>query len=89
MAEFVASILWLIVEVVLVYAGKAAVWCVSVGCWRSESLGGEEGRIYAAAGGLSFVRDGQRVVTPTGQLFAGLAFCALLIVAVIFYVAKV
>ncbi|MNT58298.1 hypothetical protein D3C72_1957240 [compost metagenome] len=44
---------------------------------------GNEGRIFGAAGALSFVRDGQRVITKTGLLFAGMAFIAVLIVAII------
>lgn len=40
---------------------------------------GDEGRIFGAAGALSFVRDGQRVITKTGLLFAGIAFLILLI----------
>lgn len=63
-------------EVLLTVTGRFAVWLLSFGRWRGEPLGSEEGRIHGAAGGLSFVRDGRRVITHTGQLFAGIAFYA-------------
>jgi len=66
-------------EVILVVTGRLAVWLFSFGRWRGESLASEEGKIYGAAGALSFVYEGQRVVTHTGQLFAGIAFYLLLI----------
>lgn len=72
-------------EVALTAIGRFAVWVFTLGAWRGESLGGEEGKIYGAAGALSFVRDGRRVVTCTGQLFAGIAFCVLLAGGVIAY----
>jgi hypothetical protein len=64
-------------EVFVVLSGRFAVWAFSFGRWRGESLDGEEGRIYGAAGAFSFVREGRRVVTHTGQLFAGIAFYGL------------
>ncbi|WP_232080792.1 hypothetical protein [Variovorax sp. SRS16] len=39
---------------------------------------GNESGIFAAAGALSFVRDGRRVVTVTGQELLGMAFYGLL-----------
>lgn len=85
MAELIASMVWLAVELLLVFTGKAVICSVSVGRWRSESVIGDEGRIFGAAGALSFVRDGQRVVTPTGLLFAGLAFYILLALGALAY----
>lgn len=61
-------------DVLLVVTGRFAVRLFSLGRWRGETLMGDEGRIHGAAGALSFVRDGQRVITHTGQLFAGIAF---------------
>ncbi len=59
---------------VTVITGRVIVRLVSLGRWRGEPLFGNEGRIYGAAGALSFVRDGQRVITETGLMFVGLAF---------------
>lgn len=50
-------------ELVLALTGKFVVWVVSFGRSRSESLREDERRVFAPAGALSFVRDGQRVVT--------------------------
>jgi hypothetical protein len=63
--------------------GRLVIRLVTFGAWRSEDLFGEEGRIYGAAGALSFVRDGQRVITQTGQLFVGVAFYVILFVAIV------
>ena len=89
MAEIVASLLWGLVELLLVFTGKAVIWAFSFGHWRSESLKEDESRVFAAAGALSFIRDGKRVVTATGMLFAGLAFYAALIAGMLLYAAKV
>jgi hypothetical protein len=69
--------------VLAVQTGKLVIRLFSFGTRRSEALFGEEGRIYGAAGALSFVRDGQRVITQTGQLFVGFAFYAILLLAII------
>jgi hypothetical protein len=89
MAEFLGSIAWGLVELLLVLTGKAVVWSISAGRWRGESLREDESRVIAAAGALSFIRDGRRVVTTTGMLFAGLAFYASLLAASLLYAAKV
>jgi len=78
-----------IIEVLLVVTGRLVVWLFSLGRWRGEALGSDEGRIYSAAGSLSFVRDGQRVVTQTGQLFVGLIFYVLLFALAVAYAATV
>lgn len=85
MADIVASLLWALVEVLLAYTGKAVLWCLSFGRWRSESLREDESRVFAAAGALSFVRDGRRVITTTGAVFAGVAFYLLLGVLLLAY----
>jgi hypothetical protein len=66
------------IEAFLAMTGHLAVRLFSLGRWRAESLDGEEGRIYGAAGALSFIRDGRRVITATGQMFAGIALYVLL-----------
>jgi hypothetical protein len=68
---------------VTVITGRVIVRLVSLGRWRSEPFLGNEGRIYGAAGALSFVRDGQRVITETGLMFVGLAFYVAAIVLAI------
>ncbi len=60
--------------VITIQIGRLAVWIFSLGRWRGEPLFGDEGRIFGAAGALSFVRDGRRVITETGLLFAGIVF---------------
>ncbi|MDA7419046.1 hypothetical protein PGB34_21965 [Xenophilus arseniciresistens] len=77
------------IDVLLTITGRFAVWLFSLGRWRSESLDGEEGRIYGAAGALSFVREGHRVITTTGQLFAGIAFYVFLAVMGVLYAVAV
>ena len=72
-----------ILEVIAIQTGRALVWCVSFGKWRGEPLFGDEGRIYGAAGALSFVRDGTRVITETGLSLVGGAFYLALLVAII------
>jgi hypothetical protein len=70
-----------------IQVGRLAIWMVSLGRWRGEQLLGDEGRIHGAAGALSFVRDGRRVITETGLLFAGIA-CLIALVLVSLAVAS-
>jgi len=70
-----------------IQVGRLAIWMVSLGRWRGEQLLGDEGRIHGAAGALSFVRDGRRVITETGLLFAGTA-CLIALVLVSLAVAS-
>jgi hypothetical protein len=85
MTEIFAAFVWLLLELFLAFTGKFVVWALSFGRWRSESLRNAESRVFAAAGALSFVREGQRVITTTGLVFAGLAFYILLVVLSLFY----
>jgi hypothetical protein len=71
------------VGIFLVLTGKMLVFLLSFGAWRSESMMGNESSIHAAAGALSFVRDGRRVITVTGQQVVGMAFYGLLIASVL------
>lgn len=73
------SIVGAALEVLLTVTGRFIVWLFSFGRWRGEPLGSDEGRIHGAAGGLSFVREGRRVITHTGQLFAGISFYVALV----------
>ena len=78
-----------VLGVIAIQTGRLIVWLVSFGKWRGEPLFGEEGRIYGAAGALSFVRDGRRVITHTGLLFVGVAFYVVLFAVIIAFAATV
>lgn len=76
-------------QFVVIQTGRGLVWLISFGRWRGEALLGEEARIYGPAGALSFVRDGQRVITDMGLQFFGAAFYVVLIVVLVAYAAHV
>jgi hypothetical protein len=78
-----------VLGIIAIQTGRVLVWLVSFGKWRGEPLFGDEGRIYGAAGALSFVRDGRRVITDTGLLFVGVAFYIALLAAIIAFAATV
>lgn len=78
MGEVTAALAWAAIELLLLFTGRALVLAITVGRWRAESMSSDEGRIYGAAGALSFKRDGRRVVTCTGQVLAGCLFYFLL-----------
>jgi len=78
MLEVLGMLLWCAVDFAVVLSGKLFVQMISLGRWRGESLDGSEGRVYGPAGALSFKRDGRRVLTLSGLMFAGLAFYVLL-----------
>lgn len=79
MEDGLVALLWLAFEFVLVWTGRAVIMAVSLGRWRGEQARGREGRIHSAAGSLSFIRDGRRVVTLTGLLFTGILFYVALV----------
>jgi hypothetical protein len=78
-----------VLGVVAVQTGRVVVWLVSFGKWRGEPLFGEEGRIYGAAGALSFVRDGRRVITDTGLMFVGVISYVILLAAIVIFYATI
>ncbi|MBB1074003.1 hypothetical protein HUU62_06195 [Rhodoferax sp. 4810] len=79
MEEIIAGAL----RVIAIQTGRVLVRLISVGKWRGEPLFGDEGRIYAAAGAFSFVRDGKRVITESGLSLVGGTFYLALLFAVI------
>ena len=83
MDELFGLLGWVLVELVLIGTGKVVVASVTLGRWRGERLASREGRVHGMAGALSFVRDGQRVVTRTGLLFIGIAVYLLLALAAV------
>lgn len=68
MDEIIGGAAWLL----LTQTGRLVLCVFSFGRWRGELLSGNEGRIFSAAGSLWFSRDGQVVLTHTGQMFLGL-----------------
>lgn len=72
----------------LIYTGRGVISAVSLGRWRSEQIQRKEGKIHSAAGALSFIRDGQRVITATGLFFAGLIFYVALIFLLAYLAAR-
>ena len=64
---------YLLIDIVVVTAGRLVLAVLTLGRWRGEALDGQEARIHSAAGALSFVRDGQRVLTRNGLALLGLA----------------
>lgn len=70
-------LVYVLVNFVFVYTGKAIVYALTLGHWRGER-GADEARIHGAAGALSFVRDGQRVLTDRSAAFVGGVACIVL-----------
>ena len=66
-----------LLELVMILTAKGLVRIVSFGKWRGESLLTNEASIHSAAGSLSFVLNGQRVVTCAGLTLIGIAFYGL------------
>lgn len=83
MDELIAGLLRFIV----IQTGRVVVRFVSLGQWRGEKLVDDEGRIHGAAGALSFVRGGRRVIACTGLSFFGIAFYVVLLVVIMIYFA--
>lgn len=77
--ELLASLLWLFLELPLIFLGRLLVRVLTAGRWGFESLSKNESAAHAAAGALTFVSEGRRVVTVTGQQFAGLLLLACLL----------
>lgn len=75
-------------DVFLTLTGKLLVPVISLGRWRASPLGTNEECIHSAAGSLWFVRDERLVVTHTGQLFLGVVFYILLVIALLAYGAR-
>ena len=83
--DFVAQ---LIFELVFIGTGKVLIMVLSLGQWRCESIFGKEGQIHGAAGALSFVRDGQRVITTTGMMMVGFLFYIALVTLLVLGVSR-
>jgi hypothetical protein len=68
---------------IFVGTGRVIVAVFSLGRWRGASPFDSEEKTYGGAGALSFVRDGQRVVTTTGTCLLGFLFYILVVAALI------
>ncbi|MFN9473009.1 hypothetical protein [Acidovorax sp.] len=77
MEGFLELFVYVLVNYVFLYTGKAVVYVLTLGRWRGE-CGDNEGRIHGAAGALTFVRDGQRVLTDRSAAFVGGIACIVL-----------
>jgi hypothetical protein len=73
MGDILIAVAWTALEFVLVSTGALAVRLVTQGRWKNEGLNSTQYMIHAAAGGLTFMMDGRRVVTTTGQTVVGAA----------------
>jgi hypothetical protein len=85
MDELLAFAAWLVIEIFLIQTGRLVVWAGTFGRWRGEAMAQNEGRIFSAAGSLTFLRDGRRVVTRNGLMIAGLVFYFALVASLIVY----
>ncbi|MCX2860846.1 hypothetical protein OOZ63_03230 [Paucibacter sp. PLA-PC-4] len=83
MDSVLSGVFWLTFELLLIGTGRGVVRLLTLGHWRSEKFGGDEGRIYGPAGALSFRFDGQRVITRAGLFVAGLLFYLLAVPALL------
>lgn len=77
-----------VVELLLALSGKGLVSLLSYGKWRGEALNGNEARLHAAAGSLSFARHGRRVVTTAGLTLIGMTFYGLLAGGVVYWMTR-
>ncbi|RYH67896.1 MAG: hypothetical protein EON54_03585 [Alcaligenaceae bacterium] len=63
-----------VIDMLLALTGLGLVRVLSIGKWRGEKLRGNEAAINSAAGSLSYVVKGKRVVSIQGLTLVGLAF---------------
>lgn len=70
--------LWLVLDTLLMLTGKVVIRLASLGQWRGENLIQGEARIHGPAGALSYLHDGQRVITGLGLSIVGALFYCVL-----------
>jgi hypothetical protein len=88
MGEFILSLVASALDIACTLTGAWLVRLLSLGRWRGEDLNGHEARTHAAAGALTFVLDGQRVVTAVGLTLIGMAFYGLLAGALVYWMMR-
>lgn len=74
-----------LVDLVLILTAKVVIPLLSCGRWRGENLLTNEASINSGAGALSFVLNGQRVITWQGMWLIGIAFYGLLILLTLWW----
>lgn len=67
----------------LIVIGRLVLRIGTLGRWKCESIFSDEHRLRSAAGSLSYVHEGRRVVTSVGQSLAGFIVCVALVAFVI------
>ncbi len=72
-----------VIDLALILTAKVVIPLLSFGRWRGENLLTNEASINSGAGSLSFVLNGQRVITWQGMWLIGIAFYGLLLVLAI------
>jgi hypothetical protein len=72
MEELLAFLFYAVFELLLIGAGRVVVRLASFGKWRGEKFGGDEAKVNAPAGSLTFVLGQQRVFTRTGLAIVGI-----------------
>lgn len=87
MEEILSTLVVGALQILVLGTARGLVRVLSRGRWRGEDAAAREGRIYGAAGGFSFQREGQRVITTIGLFFIGSAFYVLLGAALLFLAA--
>lgn len=78
MVELLNSVFWDLIYGALVKFGAVLVRAASGGRWKAEPLLSQAHRLRSPAGALSYMADGVRVVTSTGQALAAVLVWALL-----------
>ena len=74
MDHLLGALLEVVFGTVFIGTGRVIVAVFSLGRWRGASPFDSEESIYGGAGALSFVRNGQRIVTTTGTGLLGFLF---------------
>jgi hypothetical protein len=74
MDHLLGALFEFLIHAFFVGTGRVIIAVFTLGRWRGASMIDAEEMTYGAAGALSFVRDGQRVITTTGNGLLGFLF---------------
>ena len=88
MEEGLGALIWLLFDLFLCITGRIVITAISLGHWRGERFRKGEAKIYGPAGALSFVRDGQRVITSNGLLLIGVGFYFFLVLGLVYFFSR-
>lgn len=64
----------MVYEFLLALTGQVVLRAATLGRLECQDLGSKDHRMRGASGALWYTHDGRRLVTPTGQMLAGLVF---------------